>query len=60
MVNYLFSKLKSSYLERFIRSEDGAVTVEFVALTAAVVLIGAAAASSLTGRVNAAITGIGI
>jgi Flp pilus assembly pilin Flp len=48
------------YLNAFNKNQEGAVTVDFVVLTAGVVLIGAAAMTTLSPKVTAAISAISL
>jgi Flp pilus assembly pilin Flp len=47
-------------MKKFLNDESGAVTVDFVVLTAGVVLIAATVGSALTTKVNAAISAISL
>ncbi len=47
-------------LNAFSGNEEGAVTVDFVVLTAGVVLIGVAAAAALSTKVSTAVTAISL
>jgi Flp pilus assembly pilin Flp len=48
------------YLNAFKKNQEGAVTVDFVVITAGVVLIGAAAMATLTPKVTAAVSAISL
>jgi hypothetical protein len=48
------------YLNTYLANEKGAVTVDFVVLTAGVVLIATAAGTALTLKVSTAIAGISL
>ena len=47
-------------MKKFLNDESGAVTVDFVVLTAGVVLIAATVGSALTTKVNTAISAISL
>ncbi len=51
MVNYIVNKMKSQKLKRFVCCEDGAVTVEFVVLCGAVVVIGGFTANIMNAEI---------
>jgi len=53
-------KEMKEYLNAFKKNQEGAVTVDFVVITAGVVLIGAAAMATLTPKVTAAVAAISL
>ncbi len=60
MVGYLVSRIKSQTLKGFIRSEDGAVTVEFVVLCAAVVVMGGFLGRAMNAEIKDGITSLDV
>ncbi len=60
MFNYLVCKIKSQKLKRFILKEDGAVTVEFVVLSAAVVVMGGFLGRAMNAEVRDGITALDV
>jgi|GEM_PF-3932916 len=58
MMSFLREKNKLDFLKRFKKSETGAVTVEFVALTGGIIIVGLTAANLITGRVSTSISNL--
>lgn len=53
-------KMIKKLFSSFVKNESGAVTVDFVVLTAAVVVMGGLAATTLSTKLSTAATGINL
>ena len=60
MVDYLVSRIRSQTIKSFICSEDGAVTVEFVVLSAVVVVMGGFLARAMNTEIKDGITSLDV
>ena len=56
----MINKFKNKYLKAFLEKTEGAVTVDFVVLTGAVVLVATFAYTTLAGRVMTLLTSFSI
>lgn len=54
----MYDMFDMKFLKAFLNNQSGAVTVDFVVLTAAAVVIAAAAIAALSGKVATALTNL--